>query len=374
MGNANALGGTSNTTEDLTVGPTAALNLNANPLSVGSLSGGGLVTNSGASQTLTVGGSSTAPVYTFSGAVTAATPANLSVAVNHLTAQTQVFSGPNAYAGGTTINSGTLLANTPIALGSSTGAGAVAVTPTGTLAGIGNITGAAATVNIANGGTISAGSGANAPSTTGLLTTTGGNATTTYSQVWNGGASSTGGYNWKLNVNNAATSVNASNTAAIPNGTSEPGGVAGTNWDMLAMTSLNVVGDGTTPFNINILPVSGSGSNAFNPTGSYQWTIADVKGVSPTNNGLYQSGVAVPSGNYANLLAAFNLNTSNIVSSYGANPAGFSLGAVSDGGNGQDIVINYSPAPEPTSLGLLGLGAAGLMLRRRRRNGRGEAR
>lgn len=374
MGNAAALGGAGNATADLTVGSTAALNTNNFSLGVGSLSGGGLVTNSGATaQTLTIGGSSTAPVYTFSGAITAATPANLSVAVNHLAAQTQVFSGPNAYAGGTTINSGTLLANTPIAIGSATGAGAVTVAPAGTLAGIGNITGAAATVNVANGGTISAGNGARSSSTPGLLTTTGGNATTTYSQVWNGGASSTGGYNWKLNVNNAATSVNASNTAAIPGGTSEPGGVAGTNWDMLAMTSLNVNGSNTAPFNINIVPVSGSGSNAFNPSGSYQWTIADVTGISPTNNGLYQSGVAVPSGNYANLLAAFNLNTSNIVSSSGANPASFSVGAIPDGGNGQDIVINYSPAPEPTSLGLLGLGAAGLMLRRRRRNGRGQA-
>jgi autotransporter-associated beta strand protein len=374
MGNANALGGASNTTEDLTVGPTAALNLGGNSLAIGSLSGGGLVTNSGASQTLTIGGSSTAPVYTFSGAITAATPANMSVVVNNLATQTQAFSGPNAYGNGTTINTGTLLANTPIAIGSSTGSGAVTIAPAGILAGIGNITGANATVNITNGGTISAGSGANAPSTPGLLTTTGGNATATYSQVWNGGASSTGGYNWKLNVNNAATSVNASNTAAIPGGTSEPSGVAGTNWDMLAMTSLNVNGSGTAQFNINVVPVSGSGSNAFSPTGSYQWTIADVKGVSPSNNGLYQSGVAVPSGNYANLLAAFALNTSGIVSSSGANPAAFSLGAVSDGGNGQDIVVNYSPAPEPTSLGLLGVGAAGLMLRRRRRNGRGQAR
>ena len=65
----------------------------------------------------------------------------------------------------------------------------------------------------------------------------------------------------------------------------------------------------------------------------------------------------------AALQAAVALNASALPSSNGA----FSIQAASDGLSGDDILISYSPAPEPASLSLLGLGAAAVVIRRRRK-------
>ncbi len=62
------------------------------------------------------------------------------------------FTGANTYAGGTTINSGYLLANNTT--GSATGTGAVAINSGGTLAGTGTVTGP---VTLNSGGAIEAG-------------------------------------------------------------------------------------------------------------------------------------------------------------------------------------------------------------------------
>ena len=98
--------GTSNTGADYTVGTTAEINLNAFALSIGSLSGGGIVTNSGASQTLTIGAGGNATNATFSGVLVAATPASL--LVTKIGTNTQTLTGQSYYTGATTVNGGTL--------------------------------------------------------------------------------------------------------------------------------------------------------------------------------------------------------------------------------------------------------------------------
>ncbi len=129
MGSATALGGAGNNAADLSVGAGASLNLNANALSVGSLAGGGLITNSGAAVLLTTGAGSNANNTTFSGVLTAATPANL--ALTKTGANSLTLSGANLYAGATTLSGGTLVAGN--ATGSATGASTVTLNG-GTLA------------------------------------------------------------------------------------------------------------------------------------------------------------------------------------------------------------------------------------------------
>jgi hypothetical protein len=74
--------------------------------------------------------------------------------------------------------------------------------------------------------------------------------------------------------------------------------------------------------------------------------------------------------NYATLAAKFQLDTSGLAtfaSTVGATTgySNFSIG--DDSANGGEIYINYSAAPEPTSMMLLAVGAGGMTLRRRRR-------
>lgn len=306
-------------------------------------------------------------------------------ALTKVGANTLTLANANTYSGGTTISAGTLRANTPGATGSATGSGAVNVLSGGTLAGIGNITGTAAQVNLAAGsaagngtpgGTITAGSGSSAGSSTGLLTTSGGNATpasgTTFSQVWNGGGSATGTvsasgatYAWKVNAGTPTAStpvpVGGVGTTELQTTTT----AAGTHWDTLSMTSLSINATPLSQFNILVVP-TGTSASSFNPGAVYTWTIADVTSGNVSVGGgpvVNYSGPTGATNLQAQLQGLFALNTAALPS---ANPSFFSVGALPDGGAGDDIVISYNPAPEPTSLLMLGLGAGGLMLRRRR--------
>lgn len=162
MGNANALGGAGNNGSDLTVATGAALNLNNVSLSVGSLSGGGLLTNSGAAvQTLTVGTGSNANNTTFSGTLASATAANL--ALTKTGNNRLELTGANLYAGATLINGGTLRVNNTT--GSGTGTSPVTVASGGTLDGGSNTTLPSTgfiggTVTVQTGGKLSPGTGA----------------------------------------------------------------------------------------------------------------------------------------------------------------------------------------------------------------------
>lgn len=271
----------------------------------------------------------------------------------------------NAYSGGTSVTAGTLLANSTNTTNGSTGSGPVNIFSGGVLAGMGDILGANAqiTVNIGSagiGGIISAGNGASSTNTTGLLTTTGGNGSSVYSQLWDGGSNGTGGaYAWKVNAG-SSTSSTVSQSNGV--GTTDPSG-AGTNWDMLSMASLDIAASSGSQFNIQVVP-TGSSAASFNASSSYTWTIADVTSGTITVNGTKYSG------NYASTLAslqgalqaALALNTSALP----APSSNFSIVAAPDNASGDVVEISYAPAPEPSAFVLLGLGAGALMTRRRR--------
>jgi fibronectin-binding autotransporter adhesin len=277
----------------------------------------------------------------------------------------------NTYTGGTAITAGMILANSP-AGDSSTGSGPVNIYSGGVLAGIGYIGNVGSTttsqVNVnagsgVAGGTISAGNGAASSNATGVLHTSGGDGgATVYSQVWTGGAGGTGGaYDWKVNAAQSTGPLVTDATNGV--GTTDPSGTAGTNWDTLAISTLNVAASSGSPFNIQVVP-TGTSASSFNSANSYTWTIADVTSGTVNVNGTTYQGNSAPvlASLQAALRSALALNTSALSA-----PSGnFSIVTAADRGSGDDIEISYSSAPEPGSLALLGLGLGGLMLRRRR--------
>ena len=145
-------------TSSVIINAGAAFDINAKAGSVGSLAGGttttgGLVTNSGASATLTVGNDNTNT--TFAGVITAATPANL--ALTKTGTGNQTLSGLNTYTGATTVSNGTLtLQNNTVTSTSATLADTAITVAAGATFGISS-TGANATVNAGNNVTTGAG-------------------------------------------------------------------------------------------------------------------------------------------------------------------------------------------------------------------------
>ena len=252
----------------------------------------------------------------------------------------------NTYAGMTAVGLGTLalvansnnnIPNSLIILaGDTPGSGAtlsaVGLTAAGgfqlragqTLAGFGSVAAPTAGLIVSSGATIS---GGDAVSRTGNLTTSG-------RQTWNSG----GEYLWKIDL------TNPGNPATLNNDKS------GAHWDQLTMSALTVAATGNSPFDLQILGLTGTGTGAFDPTKNYSWVAANL----PTGSA---SG---------NLAGAFSLNVSGF-SNYKV-PGSFSAAFDSADDPGfTDLVISYTAVPEPTAFALFAPLSAGLLLRRRRR-------
>ena len=270
-------------------------------------------------------------------------PGNLALNING----TLTLTNPaNTYTGGTLINGGTLVvaansnnnfsASASILVGSVstqtatvldatqlTAAGGFQLHSGQLLAGWGTVKPPSAGLIVTPGSTISAGDGA---TETGKLTTTG-------TQIWDGG----GTYVWKLNLLNPGLPNSFNNTKT------------GATWDELTMSALTLAATPADPFNIQVVALP-SGTSSFNPTENYRWVAAYMP-----------SGQA--GGNLAN---AFVLNYSGFArfDMNGTFSAAFDS---TDDPGFTDLVISYTAVPEPSALMLLGAGAAGLVLGRRRR-------
>ena len=212
----------------------------------------------------------------------------------------------NSYSGGTAINGGTFLANN--VAGSATGTGAVTVASGATLGGSGFIvptTGSTATNLVTINGTDSPGN------SSGTLTI--GSASFDSTVV------ASGAYNFELSTAGLSASLNTGGSSpALPH----------TNHDVI-----NVFGTiDITGLTVNI---ASDGSTGFNNAADYSWLIARAS-VSLTGT----AALGTVSGtDFGDLAGGF-----------------FSLGT-----SGTDLYLNFtaSAIPEPTTLSLLGLMAAG---------------
>ena len=240
------------------------------------------------------------------------------------------LSGSNTgLTGAINVNQGTLRANSTIGITTTT----VSVNSGGTLGGNGTIANTAALVTVKSGGTIAAGNGGNATDSTNI------GKLTTGAESWSAG----GIYSWKINSVGATGAVDSITNA---------GGIAGTNWDSIAMSALTVPTSGFT-----IAPV---GTLTGVANGHYNWIIAQDSGT--------LTGASVSPG--TNVLGSlFTLDTSNLSVNGGADPvasSAFTLEFLTDGSN-KDLVLSYNAAPEPGTAMLVLAGVVPMLSDRRRR-------
>ena len=225
---------------------------------------------------------------------------------------TWVLSGASTYIGTTTVSGGTLVVGdgTKGSLGNT----AVTVNAGGTLAGTGAIAGS---VTVASGGTLSPG---NSPGSQAVG-----------SLAWAGG----GNYNWQA-LDAAGTAGVGYDTYAVSGGL-----------DLSALTS-------GAPFNINLWSLASIGPDVggnaanFNSALAQSWTLVST----PTpivafGSDLFQVNVGAVNG------------TSGFTNSLGGGSFGVTLG---DGGT--DLMLSFTPVPEPGTLVLLVLAGAAWVTRR----------
>ncbi|MGL6075230.1 MAG: autotransporter-associated beta strand repeat-containing protein [Fimbriiglobus sp.] len=211
----------------------------------------------------------------------------------------------NTYTAGTTVNEGTLFVNNTT--GSGTGPGAVTVVSAATIGGSGTVGTGAAGFNLNSGANLAPGN------SVGTITL---NVTS---------ATLAGNYNFELGT---------AGTSSTTNGGSSPGVlVANTNHDYVTISgSANVEG-----LTVNPISLAGAG---FNNSLPYSWTILSASGgLSGTAN------LGTPSGSQFT-----NLGGGNFTLFTGTN----------------NLVLEFTPVPEPTTiLGLAAMGVGFLRLRRR---------
>ncbi|NCW28400.1 MAG: hypothetical protein EBV83_08940, partial [Verrucomicrobia bacterium] len=240
---------------------------------IGSLRGAGTTTLNGGAVTLTVNEAGT---NTYAGAIGGAG------GLTKTNTGRLILSGANTFTGATLVNAGTLVYN-----GTNTSS-ALTVNSGGTLMGSGSL--GAVTVN--SGGTINPG---NSP------------GTLTVGAVTFGGG---GNYNWQIY---------------------DATGAAGTGYDLLSGTSLNITADANSKFNLNLWSLSGINPDAngsatnFSFATPYTWTI-----------GTFSGGITNFNASYFNINTASTNGTGGFANSGGGT---FALATT----NSTDLILSFTP-------------------------------
>jgi len=262
------------------IGSTARLDLGGFSNSVGLLAGTGVVEGTSGTPLLTI--AQTSGTASFGGTIQN-TAGTLSVAKTG--GATQIFTTANTYSGSTSITGGTLLANN--AAGSATGSGNVTVAAA-TFGGNGTVSG---DVTLNANAVVSPGSAA------GLVGTL-----TTGSQVW-------------------------SNTAAFTFDLTNATGAAGTGYDSITMSALNLSGVTAGGFTINIVGRDGAG--AIGAVTNWDSAVARSWTLVTTTSGItgFDAADFVPTATAGNFSNANALNG----------------GTFSVSLSGNDLLLNFTP-------------------------------
>jgi hypothetical protein len=126
-------------------------------------------------------------------------------------------------------------------------------------------------------------------------------------------------------------------------------GTAGTNWDLLSISgSLTISATVSTPFVLDLVSLTAGNANGaladFNSANAYSWKfVTTTTGITGFSAGAFQYNAS----NFAN-----NLDIGHFY--------------VSQTGN--DLYLNFTPVPEPTTWVLLSLGLSSVLLSLRRKS------
>ena len=296
----------------------------------GNVTGGGIFAVSGAGSdivNLTGSVANTVTTQIGSGAIlligsggTVTGPINNTGTLNFTSPGSQTLSGVISGNGGLLVSAGTtvLSGNNPysgpttitggklVITGANTGGGTITVGSGGTFAGTGSTTGP---LVLNSGATVSPGA---SPGTLSVGATT-----------------FAGGANYTFEINN-------------------PGGTAGTQWDLLSISgALTITATAGNPFTVNLSSLDLSNTAAlvtgFSSANSYSWLfVTTTGGITGFNAGAFQYNTSL----FQNSLGAGHFFVSNV---------------------GNDLLLNFTPVPEPSTYALLALGLGVIVVLSRRR-------